>query len=320
MKEWKASAPAKIILLGEHAVVYNKPAIAIPVNDVRAFVTIKTDSNSDVPVIRANDLDIEYSFKKKSVPKKIEHIAKAIQLVKDKTRSQYPYKGWRLSLSSDIPIARGMGSSAAISVSLIKALYQFLDKDLAQSLLIDLSYELEKFHHGTPSGIDNAVISLESPILFQKERGFSMFRSKTFHFVIGDTGIGKNTASIVKNVAERYKKNRASCKAIFEAIGSVSNQGLDALRFGQNEKLGRLMNLNQSLLDELGVSSPELEHLIRQSLENGALGAKLCGAGKGGCMVALAESRAKAGKIADKLIQAGAKQTFLTTLKGVNKK
>lgn len=320
MKEFKASAPAKIILFGEHAVVYNKPAIAIPVMDVRAFVTIETDSNLDAPVIQANDFEIEYSFNKKSVPTKIEHIVRAVQLVKDKSKSDYPYKGWRLSLSSEIPIARGMGSSAATSVALIKALYKFLEKELSQSLLIDLSYELEKIHHGTPSGIDNTVISLENPILFQKGRGFDMFHSKTFHFVIGDTGIGKKTATIVNEVARRYQKNRASCKSIFEAIGSVSSQGLDALRSGQKEKLGRLMNLNQSLLDELGVSSPELDHLIHESHENGALGAKLCGAGKGGCMVALAESLGMAGDISEKLIQAGARQTFVTTLKGVTKK
>ena len=320
MKELKASAPAKIILFGEHAVVYNRPAIAIPVNDVRAFATIQTDTNLDAPVIQAKDFDIEYSFKKKSVPKKIAHIIKAVQLVEKKTNSKYPDTGWRLTLSSNIPISRGMGSSAAISVVLIKALYQFLEKDLDQSLLIDLSYELEKIHHGTPSGIDNAVVSLENPVLFQKERGFNMFRCKTFHFIIGDTGIGKKTATIVNEVAQRYKKNRASYKAIFDAIGSVSNQGLDALRLGQKNKLGRLINLNQSLLDELGVSSPELDHLIHQSLENGALGAKLCGAGKGGCMVALAESLEKADKISEKLIEAGAKQTFVTTLKGVNKK
>ncbi|MBD3289091.1 mevalonate kinase [candidate division KSB1 bacterium] len=316
----KATAPAKIILFGEHAVVYNQPAIAIPVNDVKAFATIETDANLDDPVVRADDFGIEHSLNKKSVPGKIEHIMKALNLVRENSNSGFPDKGWRLSVSSKIPVARGMGSSAAISVVLIKIFFKYLKLDLSPSRLIDLSYELEKFHHGTPSGIDNAVISLGAPILFQKEKGFKVFHPKTFHFVIGDTGIGKKTATVVKDVAARYRKAMASYKAIFEAIGSVANQGLDALSLGQHKKLGRLMNLNQSLLDELGVSSPELEHLIHTALENGALGAKLCGAGKGGCMVALADSIEHAEKISVKLSEAGAKQTFVTTLKRGNGK
>lgn len=315
MKDIKASVPAKVILFGEHAVVYNESAIAIPVSDVRASAMIDFDNSLSEPLIAVDNWKLRYSFADKDIPQKFQHIVKAINLVRETLNSDFQRSNWRLRISSQIPIARGMGSSAAISVLLFRVLFRLAGKELTQKKLIELSYEMEKFHHGTPSGIDNAVIALEAPIIFQKSKGFKLINTKKFHFVIADTGVGKKTASVVADVAKRYQKNKRSYTEIFKAIGSVTSQGLDALRLGNKPKLGQLMNLNQSLLDELGVSSPELDRLIEIALSKKAPGAKLCGAGKGGCILALANDHDHANELCRTLLKAGAVHGFVTTLK-----
>ena len=312
----KVSAPAKIILFGEHAVVYGQPAIAIPVLDVRAFAEIKIENTLKPPCIRANDLNIEFSLAfKKPPPDEIKHIIKAMHLVADRLWLPWLPPGWKLELWSQIPIARGMGSSAAISVVLIKIFFKLGFEEVSQSVLVELSYELEKYHHGRPSGIDNTVISLEKPILFQKEQEIKIINPQKFYFVIGDTGIGKKTAQVVAEVLERYKENPQFYDEIFHSIGDITNKGLNVLKTGDQKQLGHLMNRNQSLLEKIGVSCPELDQLVQVAQDRGALGAKLCGAGQGGCMVALAKSEPKAKSIAAALKKAGAENSFVTILK-----
>lgn len=311
----KASAPAKIILFGEHAVVYGQPAIAIPVFDVRAHAEIQADPTLKTSQIQARDLNIEFSLAEKNPPEKIKHIIHAIQLVTDKLSLPNLSNAWRLDIWSQIPVARGMGSSAAISIVLIKILHQFYHSKLAQSTLLDLSFELEKYHHGRPSGIDNTVIALEKPILFQRGKEIQIINPQEFHFVIGDTGVGKKTSQVVAEVAERHQINEARYDKIFESIGVVAIHGLNTLAAGDANRLGQLMNQNQRLLTEIGVSSPELDKLIKIALESGALGAKLCGAGQGGCMVALAATRQQARAIAHALTEGGAVNSFITVLK-----
>lgn len=316
MKLFQDSTPAKIILFGEHAVVYGQPAIAVPVSDVRAFAEVQIDQTLKAPCIRISDYNIEFSLSDKDPPDKAIHIIKAIHLVAEKTELSYPPSGWRLIIWSQIPTARGLGSSAAISVLLIKILFKLSLTELSLSKLIELSYELEQYHHGRPSGIDNTVISLEKPVFFQKGREIQIIKPQIFYFVIGDTGIGKKTVHVVAEVAERYEKNKKLYDDIFQSIGKIADQGLKALETGDREKLGELMNINQSLLEDIGVSSPELDQLIKVARDEGALGAKLCGAGQGGCMVAVTMSWQKAKSIAESLREAGAKNCFVTVLKG----
>jgi mevalonate kinase len=311
----QVSAPAKIILFGEHSVVYGHPAIAIPVSDIRAYTELQIDNKIQHPTIYLKDYGKQFYYHDKVSPEEINHIIHAFDCVQSKTGIMIPQNGWQLKIWSEIPIARGMGSSAAVSVALLKVMLQFLKINLAQSEFIDLSYELEKFHHGRPSGIDNTVISLEKPIFFQKEKEIQYIEPAKFYFVIGDTGIGKKTSQVVNEVANRYTENSDMYGKIFKSIGDIAVHGLDVLQSGDTQRLGELMNENQSLLSEIGVSSPELDNLINVARKNGAIGAKLCGAGKGGCMVALVNSKQEGEFVSNKLIEGGAKRSFLTVLK-----
>lgn len=309
-----SSASAKIILFGEHAVVYGQPAIAIPLMDIRASATISVQNGLGFPVIEAKDIDTTVRYEKGNKDCAARHFFNAIELFENMV-TPVPSSGWRLTVTSKIPFSRGLGSSAAISIAILRALAASQKMELSSQMLVDLSFELEKLHHGTPSGIDNTVISLEKPISFRKEHPPEIIKPSEFFFVVGDTGIGKNTADVVGFVASNYKKNSARFNGIFEEIGRISLEGKALLEKGDLKNLGQLMNKNQLLLKELNVSSLELDQLISAAKNAGSIGAKLCGAGKGGCMVALAGSKQQAEIIAKRLMDSGAVTTFVTRLK-----
>jgi mevalonate kinase len=309
-----ASASAKIILFGEHAVVYGQPAVAIPIQDIRTSAAISIDAAVTDPVIEAKDLKIETTIGAASHPESIAHIIKTIELINDKI-AKLPKSGWRLTIWSKIPIGRGLGSSAATSIAIIRALTKAMMKVIAPRDLINYSFELEKIHHGTPSGIDNTVISLEKPILFRKDREPSPIHPGSMFFIVGDTGISKKTGDVVAQVAAARDKNPEQFDRIFTQIGQIARDGALALKDGDAKKLGKLMDENQNLLQRIGVSSTELESLVDAAKMRGALGAKLCGAGKGGCMVAVAKDGVTAGNIAADLLKAGAVRSFTTKLK-----
>ena len=312
MKKYTFSAPAKFILFGEHAVVFGYPAIAMPVVDIRAYVTLLIDQSIDEPFLDALDLRNRVSIRSKTCPPEMRHFIEAIQLVSAFGGIEIPDRGWALTIRSDIPISRGLGSSAAISVALVKALYRLSEIELSTDRLIQLSYELEKQHHGTPSGIDNTVVSLENPIYYRRGEKIRLIDSHLFYFVIGDTGIGKSTATIVAEVADRYKRDEDEDRRWFQAIGDITDQGLTCLASGDHQHLGQLMNQNQALLRKIGVSATELERLITVAQDYGALGAKLCGAGKGGCMISVTEDEKTAIAVSRALLQNGAVNSFVS--------
>ncbi len=309
-----ASASAKIILFGEHAVVYGHPAVAIPLQDVRASAAVSIDFSISSPIIEANDLKIRTRLEDQSHPDSIVPIIKTIELFNERV-AKLPKSGWRLTLWSKIPIGRGLGSSAATSIAVLRALLKAMNKILLPKELIELSFELEKIHHGKPSGIDNTVISLEKPILFRKDREPAAIKPGNIFFVVGDTGIGKKTADVVSQVAEARNKHTEQYDRIFDQIGQIALEGSRAVKDGDAKKMGHLMNENQALLEKINVSSPELDNLINAARSHGAIGAKLCGAGKGGCMVTVTRDFNTAKIVADQLLKAGAAKSFITKLK-----
>ncbi len=311
----QTSAAAKIILFGEHAVVYGHPAVAIPLQDVRANAAVSIDFSITTPIIEANDFKIRIFLDEASPPDSIAHIIKAIELFNKKV-AKLPTSGWRLTLWSKIPIGRGLGSSAATGIAVLRAFLKAMNKILLPKELINLSFELEKIHHGTPSGIDNTVISLEKPVLFRKDREPALIKSSSsVYFVVGDTGISKKTVQVVSQVAEARNKNIEQYDRIFNQMGQLALDGSRAVKDGDEKKLGHLMNENQALLEKINVSSPELDRLIKAAVSSGAIGAKLCGAGKGGCMVAVTKDFESSKIVAHQIMRAGAETSFITKLK-----
>lgn len=307
-----ASASAKLILLGEHAVVYGHPAIAIPFSDLRLHVSIEPAILAKPGTLRiiSHDLNMDLLFEDMSQD---EPIKQMIILLLHFLGVKNP-PTCTLRVRSEIPLGAGFGSSAALSVGILRALSAFLGHPLNEKELVDLSYQSDQFIHGRLSGIDTTVISLEQAIYYQ--RGHSVESVKplnSLHFVVADSGARTPTAQSIAYLAGHYEKEKDQTKNKLDAIEEQVKIAKRAMRIGDRHMLGAAMNANQSLLADLGLSCPELGMLVNAAREAGALGAKLSGGGQGGAMIALVEERNLL-TVREALIEAGARAVWTTSL------
>lgn len=287
-----ASAPGKVILCGEHAVVYGQPAIALPLPGVRSQATIEAAPFGAGIRLNLADLGESRLLEAEDHP-----LATLVRLTIAEVGTTLPLD-LSITLRSAIPIASGMGSGAALGAALVNALSAYLGRPLDPAAVSRLVYESECFYHGTPSGIDNTVVSYEQAIWFMRgqEQGGTrepptiepLHIGAPLALVLGDTGVHAPTHITVSGVRERWRHDRENFDALFSKIGRLVVGIRRYLADGDLLSLGAALNRNQELLREIGVSSPELERLISAALAAGALGAKLSGGGGGGIMLALA--------------------------------
>lgn len=313
MEKTQASAPGKIILFGEHAVVYGHPAIAAPVTQVRATVTIANSEPAGVRLI-APDLGKAYWL---TEAQEHDPLARAVRLVEEATGSTLSQL--TVTVRSTIPIASGLGSGAATAAALIRALSRHLSRpDLASDEQVcALAYEVEKIHHGTPSGIDNTVVAYEQPVYFVRREPKNLIEpfaiAAPLHLLIADTGVRSATRHVVGDVRRQWQAERARFDEMFAACGRIVQAARTALEAGDVMQLGRLMDENQRWLEAMTVSSTELEQLIAAARKAGAVGAKLSGAGRGGNMIALVTPEMQT-SVRQALIKAGAFDVFASTV------
>ena len=306
-----ASAPGKIILFGEHAVVYNHPALAVPITQIHADAEI-TDNQaqplqSDI-WIDAPDISLHTNLAALSS----EHwLRKVIESVSQTLSLPIP-PALNIRITSSIPVASGLGSGAAVSVAIIRALSAYLGAPMSDKHVNLLCYEIEKIHHGNPSGIDNTVITYARPVYFVKGQTLETFLVKSpFTLVIADTGIPAPTRESVEDVRKLWEADPMRWNLVFEQVGEIVRQARRAIEDGKWQELGALMNANHMLLQKMTVSSTELDQLVLAAKAAGALGAKLSGGGRGGNMIALVEPE-NAEKVASMLQAAGASRTIIT--------
>jgi mevalonate kinase len=336
-----ASAPGKIILFGEHAVVYGRPALAVPVTQVHADVDVAESARPGIWIDAPNvNLRAEWL----SLPS--DHPIASVLHNFFFAFGVSPFPSLDISITSTIPVASGLGSGAAVTVALVRALSSSLHRPLSDEQVNAFAYEIEKLHHGTPSGIDNTVITYARPVYFIKGQPIETFTvGDPFTIVIGDTGISAPTKESVGDVRKLWEADKAKWEKVFDQAGQISKaareqiskrgsqqesrsaRGQISKRASQQESrlaeeriedgwmetLGALMNRNHALLQEMTVSSPELDRLVDAALRSGARGAKLSGGGRGGNMIALVEKE-NAPAVAEALLSAGAKRTIITTI------
>jgi mevalonate kinase len=309
-----ATAPGKIILFGEHAVVYGRPAIAAPVSEVRAKVTVTPlfDGPPDHVHIFASDIGLDSTLA--DLP--ADHpLGLAVKGVREQLGMDH-LPALRLVISSAIPIAAGLGSGAAVSAAIARALSAFMGHPLADDQVSHVAYLVDQHYHGTPSGIDNTVIAYAQPVFFVRGQPFArLCLAQPFTLVIGNTGITSPTGAVVGDVRRRWQADPDAYERLFDEIGTVARQARQVIEEGPTTELGPLMTRNQEILRRLDVSSPELDRLIDTALGAGASGAKLCGGGRGGNMIALTDPAA-APAVAAALRGAGAVNTITTTISG----
>lgn len=310
----QATAPGKIILFGEHAVVYGRPALAVPVTQVaaRAQITFQAEKESGI-WLDAPDIGLSASLEQLLQQATPPPLAIACRSVCQALGVENPPR-LRIFVSSSIPLAAGLGSGAAVSVALIRALSAALGQPLPEERVNALAYEIEKLHHGTPSGIDNTVICYARPVYFVRGQTPQSFRvARPFTLVIGDTGRTAPTKESVGAVRQLWQADPARWDKIFDQVAEIVEAAKTAIASGEISRLGALMDDNQRLLQQMTLSSPELDRLILAAKTAGAQGAKLSGGGRGGNMLALAAPE-KAATVAAALRRAGARNTLITTV------
>ncbi len=326
-----ASAPGKIILFGEHAVVYGHPALAVPVTQVQATADVTTDLATDAeankPIkkdlgeknwhsrifIEAPDIGLFFPLEALLLDQ-TPHPLAAVIINVFQFLGITSHPALKIRVTSTIPIASGLGSGAAVSVAMIRALSAHFGHTLDNEQINALAYETEKLHHGTPSGIDNTVITYARPVYFVKGKPIETLRvGRPFTIVIGNTGIRAPTKESVGDVRKLWEMDKKRWEKVFAKVGTIAQQARKAIESGKSDGLGMLMDENHTLLQELAVSSPELDRLVSMARAAGADGAKLSGGGRGGNMIALVKPE-RAELVASALITAGAKQALITEI------
>jgi mevalonate kinase len=306
-----AYASGKVILFGEHAVVYGRPAVAVPVAEVRAQARIERGADGEGVVIVAPDVGRRVVLHEVVEDDPLAHI---VRLVLDAIKVERN-PDVTITVTSTIPIARGMGSGAAVSTAIVRALAQYFERWLSSRAISELVYQAEILYHGTPSGIDNTVVAYEKPIYFVKSEGWEIFWvGRPFLLAIADTGIESSTREVVGDLRRRYEAEPARYTPFLDEAGQIAVAARSAIEQGQIETLGRLMDENHAVLQALEVSCPELDCLVVAAREGGALGAKLSGAGRGGNIIALVDEKVR-GRVGMMLRLAGATRVLFTVVR-----
>lgn len=311
-----ASAPGKIILFGEHAVVYGFPAIAVPLTAVQVTVSATAASPGSGIVVHAAELERTLSLASVSPDDPLyDALVYPVQLALQTLR-YYSTPDLYLTVHSTIPIASGLGSGAALAAALIRAVYAALGQPIDDDTLNPLVYEVEKRHHGTPSGIDNTTIVYARPVYFVRGHPPQTFAvARPFTLLVADSGQSSPTRLTVADVRRQYEAEPQRVGAALERIGQIAERARQAIETGDIATLGPLMDENHALLATLTVSSSLLDQLCQAAREAGAWGAKLSGGGRGGNLIALVDERC-ADTVADALRQAGAVRVLITRIGG----
>jgi hydroxymethylglutaryl-CoA reductase len=283
----------KIILTGEHSVVYFKHAIAIPV-PMRLSAQITPSQQGTRIVIPQWNINYQIkgtSSNKESMEAAAYDVLKTLDLHEEAIN---------IKVISDIPRGSGLGSSAALSFSIINALDNHFGLNLSLSDKNKLTYQSEMRAHGNPSGVDNTVIAYQKPILFRK--GYpdlveTFNFNHDFYFVVALTKKVEFTAKTVQSVGERSLKSPNLYESLFDQMDQLTLSAFKAIQSGDTDTLGRIMDINQGLLNAIGVSSPLIEDLLQQGRSRGALGGKLSGSGGGGATLFLANDQAHASSL-----------------------
>jgi len=299
----------KIILFGEHFVVYGIPAIASGINS-KTIVKIKP-SKKGMTVTRKGmyeKVPLGEGDENKKWDEQTWWVGDMLKPLFDEL--EIKERNFEYYFDDTNTIAGGgLGSSAALSVASIRALGKYFEKKLSNERVCEIAYKMEAFFHGTPSGVDNTIATYGGTIWFKKnlsEKRKNLMEKikpkKSLEIIIGYTGMKGDTKQTVAGVRERKEKEQEKYEKIFKRAEELVFEARKSLEEGNLKKIGELMNENQTLLKEIGVSTKELDELCEIALKNGAIGAKLTGGGGGGCMIALCENK-KAKEKAAKAIE-----------------
>ncbi len=267
-----AFGPGKVILLGEHGVVYGHPALSAAINrGVRAWGEPAEATALEIPAGLSTEQQsaLERAFARAARKVRHPHIA--------------------VHLESEIPLSVGLGSSGALSVAVARVLLEARTAKPARAKEVEaLALEMEKEFHGTPSGVDHTTSARNGLLLFQKGKAREVKSPRPLKVLVALAGPRAPTKLTVKALKERQRRWPVRYRSVFTHIARLVKDGAQAIARGELESLGDIMNMNHGFLSALGLSSPAIEAMVYRLRDVGALGAKLTGAGgDGGAVIGL---------------------------------
>ncbi|KAK8329891.1 hypothetical protein V6Z11_A11G347900 [Gossypium hirsutum] len=356
--EVTARAPGKIILAGEHAVVHGYTAVASSI-DLYTVVSLRLRSDEDTVKLKLNDIGLDFSWSVGRIKEVLSHLGspfsstptscsletiKSLATIVDEQSfpetkiglasgvyaflwlytSILGFKPATVTVSSELPVGAGLGSSAAYCVSLSAALLALSDsvkldvsqkgwstfKETEAELVNKWAFEGEKIIHGRPSGVDNSVSTFGNVIKFKSGVMTRVDSNMPLKMLITNTKVGRDTKALVANVSARKSRHPDAMCSVLNAIEAISDEwstiiqshAVDDLYLSANEeKLGELMEMNQGLLLSIGVSHASIENVLQTSMKY-KLASKLTGAGGGGCVLTLLPTHIS-GEVIDKLVE-----------------
>jgi hydroxymethylglutaryl-CoA reductase len=275
----------KVILLGEHAVVYGRHAIAAPVP--MAIKALVEDCDDGIHLLIPR-WGVEYKLA--STPEERRSFERPAGVVLDQLGLSS--RSMRIEVFPEVPRSMGLGGSAAMAVAIVRALDKHFKLGLSDEDVNHLAFQSEKVAHGSPSGLDNTLACYGKPLVFRAgdpPMVELLNIRKPIEAVIGMTGYEGLTAKTVGRVRTAWLKDPKLYERIFDQIDALTLRGIQAIQDEDLVALGELMNVCHGLLNALQVSSPELEQLVDIARESGALGAKLTGGGGGGSIIAICD-------------------------------
>lgn len=277
----------KVILFGEHFVVYGKASIA---SGISSHTTAELKPGTEPGFKIIDNRHTAEGYKEKYAEAQRESVIRMNTAVWNQDFQNTPVQ---VTLAGDLYCASGVGASAANCVAMARAVSQHFNLNLTDERINQCGLEGDKAYAGTPSGIDNTCSTYGGLIFFRKnlEGGQNQMDKlalgKPLHILLVSTGVTTKTKIAVDSVRERRGENPKEYDAIFDEAEEIALQAKDALANGDLERVGQLMNYNHELLQKIGVSCKELDYLVDFTRQNGAIGSKMTGGGMGGYMVAL---------------------------------
>ncbi len=269
----KASAPAKIIIFGEHAVVYKRHAVVTAIN-LRCYAEAKkSDEIKIYSPLGVTGLDFK-------VHPYVSYAIKRFSEVK-------PINGVEIRIESDIPIASGLGSSSAVTVAVLKALEGEFEAGLSNDEIFELARKVELDVQGIGSGTDPFIATFGGTWLIPDRKRINI---KNIRILVVNTGKSSITAEMVRKVAELKRRHPDAVDKIFDAIDAIALESVEPLEKGDIKTLSELFFLNQCMLKAIGVSNSEIDDLIERLTEIG-VSAKITGAGGGGCVIGIGDDK-----------------------------
>ncbi|MFT0846361.1 mevalonate kinase [Actinomycetaceae bacterium L2_0104] len=297
---------AKIILFGEHSVVYGYPAIALPLRSLRMTARAEPAAGgSDESTLTS----LGWSGPMRNAPSHLASILRAAAVTAEFVgRPDVPMD---ITTQSEFPAQRGLGSSAAAAGAVIRAILDAWDASTTPEEIFTLTQEAEKIAHGRPSGLDAMATSASAPVHFQAGQTTELDFELDAWIVIADSGIKGNTRETVGHVRSLYENSFRTTRTALSRLGRITEEAVEDLRKRAIARLGTRMTESHGLLAGLGVSNKQLDALVRAALDAGALGAKLTGGGGGGCVIALARTRDDARRVEQAMTAAGARTAWI---------